>query len=100
MKNTLSNEYGHCDYCVCKEKDCAMIYNLYILKDYRKKGHAKELIQKAIKEIRATNYKKDIKVVAEPDDNSITKDALIKFYESMGLKIIKANEINYIEEND
>lgn len=88
MKDIISNEYGHCYYCVCKDNDCSMIYNLFIKKDYRRKGIAKDFIQKAIDKIRATGYIGDIKIVAEPEDNSISKENLIRFYKKMDLKII------------
>ena len=89
MKNIISNEYGHCHYCVCKEENCAMIYNLYIEKEHRRKGKAKEFIEKAINKIRATGYKGDIKIAAEPEDDSISKDDLIIFYKKMGLKVVE-----------
>ena len=88
MKDIISNEYGHCHYCVCHFDDCAMIYNLHIEKEYRRKGHATDFIQRAINKIRATGYVGDIKIVAEPEDNSISKETLVKFYEKMGLKIV------------
>ena len=89
MKDVISNEYGHCHYCVCQFDNCAMIYNLYIKKEYRRKGHATDFIQRAINKIRATGYVGDIKIVAEPEDNSISKDDLIIFYKKMGLKVVE-----------
>ena len=88
MKKRLENIYGHCDYCICFDEDCSMIYNLYIEKDFRRKGHAKEFINEAIEDIRNLGYKGYIKVVAEPEEKSISKENLIKFYEEMGLKVI------------
>lgn len=88
MKKKLENIYGHCDYCICFDEDCSMIYNLYIEKDFRRKGHAKEFINEAIEDIRNLGYKGYIKVVAEPEEESISKENLIKFYEEMGLKVI------------
>lgn len=88
MKKDLKNNYGHCCYCVCSDDNCSMIYNLFIENEYRKMGHAKEFILQAIKEIRETGYSGDIKVVAEPEEDSISKEDLIKFYENMGLKVI------------
>lgn len=88
MKKDLKNNYGHCYYCVCPDDNCSMIYNLFIENEYRKMGHAKEFILQAIKEIRETGYSGDIKVVAEPEEDSISKEDLIKFYENMGLKVI------------
>lgn len=88
MKNIISNEYGHCHYCVCKDKNCSMIYNLFVKKEYRRKGVAKHFLQEVIKEIRTTGYISDIKIIAEPEENSISKEDLVKFYEKMGLKVI------------
>ena len=44
------NKYGYCYYCVCD--DCAMIYNLYVEKEHRRKGNARKILLKAIAEIR------------------------------------------------
>lgn len=88
MKKRLENIYGHCDYCICFDEDCSMIYNLYIEENFRKKGHAKEFINEAIENIRKSGYKGYIKVVAEPEEGSISKEDLIKFYKKMGLTII------------
>lgn len=93
MKNNIFNNYGHCHYCVCKDNNCSMIYNLYIEKEYRRQGHAKQLVETAINEIRKTGYEGDIKIVAEPEEESIKKQDLIEFYEKMNLKIIDQNEI-------
>ena len=81
----INNEYGHCCYCLCNS--CAMLHDLYIEKEYRRKGHAKELVQKAIEEIRAEGYKDDIKIVANPQED-IVVEKLIEFYKKMGLKVI------------
>lgn len=88
MKDSISNDYGHCYYCVCVNENCAFIYNLYVNKEHRRKGHAKQFIQQAINKIREIGYEKDIEIIAEPEEESITKDDLIKFYEKMNLKVI------------
>lgn len=88
MKHNVNNEYGHCYYCICN--DCSMLYDLYVKKEHRKKGHAKSLVQKAIDKIRADGYEGFIKIVAEPQEEAISKEALITFYEKMNLKIIKS----------
>ena len=79
----LKNKYGHCYYCLCD--NCSMIYNLYINEKYTNKGHAKELIHNANREIRKEGYMKNLNIVAAPLENSIDKYELIKFYKSMGL---------------
>lgn len=81
----ISNKYGHCCYCLCN--NCAMIHDLYIKKEHRRKGHAKNLVQKTIEEIRAEQYKEDIKIVANPLED-ISKEELVSFYKKMGLKVI------------
>lgn len=88
MKNILSNNYGHCYYCVCANEDCSMIYNLFVAKEYRRKGHAKNFISQAIREIRKIGYLGDIKIIADPEGESISKEDLIKFYKKMSLKVI------------
>lgn len=88
MKNIISNEYGHCHYCVCKEENCSMIYNLFVEEEHRRNGKGKEFTKRAINNIRATGYKGDIKIVAEPEENSISKEDLVKFYEKMGLTVV------------
>jgi ribosomal protein S18 acetylase RimI-like enzyme len=84
-QNFIQNKYGYCYYCICD--DCSMVYNLYIEKEYRRKGHAKHLIQLVINEIREAGYDKVIEIEAQPRENSIDTESLIAFYESMGLKI-------------
>lgn len=79
MKNNIDNEYGHCHYCVCKDNDCAMIYNLYVKKSHRRKGHARNFIRQAINNITKTGYGGNIKIVAEPEDNSIPKKTWLNF---------------------
>lgn len=88
MKDILSNDYGHCHYCVCANEDCSMIYNLFVEEKHRRKGYAKSFVIQAIDEIRKTGYLGDIKIVAEPESESISKEELIKFYEKMSLKVI------------
>ena len=78
------NKYGYCYYCVCD--DCAMIYNLYVEKEHRRKGNARKLLLKAIAEIREI-YNGDIKIKAESDE-SLDKNILVKFYKELNLKVI------------
>ena len=89
-ENFVHNKYGYCYYCVCD--NCAMIYNLYVEKEYRRKGYARSLIQIAINEIRASGYEKDIKIEAQPREDSINLEKLIAFYKGMGLKILRLIE--------
>jgi ribosomal protein S18 acetylase RimI-like enzyme len=65
-----------------------MIYDLYVRKEYRRKGHARNLIQTVINKIRVSGYEKDIRIEAQPKENSIDVKKLTIFYEGMGLKVI------------
>ncbi len=89
--SSVSNEYGHCNYCICN--DCSMLYNLYVKKENRRKGHARNLVKKAIDEIRAEGYEYDIKIVANPQED-INREALVKFYEKMNLRVVNEQFYN------
>ena len=91
-ENFIHNKYGYCYYCI--ESNDAIIFNLYIEPAYRKKSHAKHLIQLVIKEIREIGYNKEIQIEARPREDSISTEDLITFYEKMGLKILQSNRIN------
>lgn len=81
--NFILNEYGYCCYCI--KSDCdASIFNLYIYKEFRRLGHAKEIIKMCITEIRERGYEKEIKIEAEPRENSISIEALIDYYKKWG----------------
>ena len=86
-ENFIHNKYGYCYYQICKT-DGAIVYNLYVEPEYRRKGHAKHLIQLAINEIRETGYGKEIFIQAQPRENSINIGNLVAFYKRMGLTII------------
>ena len=85
-ENFIHNKYGYCFYSI-EANDTAMIFNLYVEPEYRQKGHAKNLIRLAIREIRATGYNKEIQVEARPREESINIENLVSFYKRMGLKI-------------
>jgi len=84
-ENFIHNKYGYCFYSI---DDAAMIYNLYVEPVYRQKGHAKNLIQMAIREIREAGYNKEIQIEARPREDSINVENLVAFYKRMGLKIL------------
>lgn len=90
-ENFIHNKYGYCYYYL-KENEPAIIFNLYVEPEYRRRGYARKLINYVIKEIKDTGYDKDIFIEANPRENSIDLETLIKFYESMGLKIKEANK--------
>lgn len=84
--NFIHNKFGWCYYIFLKD-DTVVIYNLFVHPYYRKRGHATKLINHIISEVRELGYKKDIEIEAEPTEGNISKEDLIKFYLSLGLKI-------------
>ena len=86
-ENFIHNKYGYCYYSI-EANDTAMIYNLYVEPEYRQKGHAENLIQLVIREIKKDGYNKEIQIEARPKEDSINIGNLIAFYKRMGLKIL------------
>lgn len=85
-ENFIQNKYGYCYYQINPD-NTALIYNLYIDSQYRRKGHARRLIQLIINEIKIVGCR-EIQIKADPQEDSISEKELISFYESMQLKII------------
>jgi len=87
----IKNKYGSCVYSFEKDsdEDYFHIYNLYVLPEFRRMNKAKELIKKAIFEIRKTGYQGEILIVAKPEEGSISFEKLKNFYERMGLKVFQ-----------
>lgn len=81
----LQNEFGYCSYEF--EEDYVNIFSLYIYPEYRRQGHATQLLKTAIKEIREQGWDDEIQIVALPSEDSISKEQLSDFYESLGLKV-------------
>ncbi|MHC1722756.1 MAG: GNAT family N-acetyltransferase [Aminipila sp.] len=86
----IINQYGYCCYCI-KSDSYALIFNLYIHKEFRRLGHAKEIIKMCITAIRKRGYEKEITIEAEPRENSIPVEDLVVFYRKMGLLVIGSN---------
>ena len=84
-ENFIHNKYGYCYYYI--KPGSAIIFNLYVEPVYRKRGHAKHLIEMVIREIRESGYNKEIQIEACPRENSISEENLISFYKKMGLGI-------------
>lgn len=83
----ILNKYGYC--CYCMKPNCdALIFNLYIHKEFRRLGHAREIIKTCITAIRESGYEKEIKIEAEPRENSISVEDLVFFYRKMGLAVL------------
>ena len=80
----IKNKFGYCKFAF--EKDFVHIYDLYIYPKYRYKGRGRKILKATINEIRKT-YHGTIQIVANPKEKSVSKDKLIKFYESMNLKV-------------
>lgn len=83
----ILNKYGYCCYCI-KSDGYALIFNLYVYKEFRRLGHAKEIIQMCISAIRERGYEKEIRIEAEPREDSILLENLVDFYRKMGLTVL------------
>lgn len=83
-ENFIHNKFGYCYYSINPD-NTAIIFNLYVEPCYRRKGHAKHLIQLVITEI---NEVKEIQIEVYPREDSISRENLISFYKKMGLKIL------------
>jgi ribosomal protein S18 acetylase RimI-like enzyme len=81
----IENEYGYCE--IGFEIDYVHIYSLFVYPKYRRCGKAKELLQKAICEIRNEGWLDEIQIVAQPSENSIPLKKIKSFYKNMGLSV-------------
>lgn len=87
-ENFIHTKFGHCFYRV-NRNHTALIFNLYVIKEYRRHGHAKHLLKMVKKEILFIDpYMYEYQIQAVPKENSISKEDLIRFYNKMELKII------------
>jgi ribosomal protein S18 acetylase RimI-like enzyme len=87
----IETESGYCSYDI-DEMEGACIYNLYVYKDFRRCGKARELLSLAIEEIRSNGYGCQIGIEASPKENSISKESLVDFYRSLGLYVTNAED--------
>jgi GNAT superfamily N-acetyltransferase len=83
--NFIHIKQGYCYYSNNPEK-FPIIYNLYIEKEYRRKGFARKLLELVIAEI-LSKGDTPIFIEADPQENSISKEELSKFYQSLGLTV-------------
>lgn len=88
-ENFIQTKFGYCFYSL---GDYPLIYNLYVHPQYRRCGHSRMLLQCVISEIRKTGYDGEIYIQAKPQESSIKLTDLIKYYESMGLVMLKECE--------
>jgi ribosomal protein S18 acetylase RimI-like enzyme len=84
----VETEFGYCYYSF--EEDYVHVYDLYVYPKFRRLGHARELLELAIKGIRDTGYNGDIQIVALPRECSISGIKLKNFYKSMGFIVFEA----------
>ena len=75
----IHNKYGYCYYEIEPGKN-PIIFNLFVNPQYRRRGHAKWLLQYVINEIRKTGYNGEIGIEASPRENAIEKDKLSNFH--------------------
>ena len=92
----IKTKYGHCEYAFEEDQmgSYVHIYNLFVFTEHRRQGKARELLQIAIATIRKIGYNGGIQIVADPADNSISKENLFLFYKSMNLEVF-----DYYSEN-
>lgn len=84
----ISTKYGYCYYLINLD-NTVLLHSLYVEPQYRRKGYATHLIQLILNEIKLIeNFHGEIQIKAEPQENSISIENLVSFYEKMGLKII------------
>jgi Lar family restriction alleviation protein len=83
-ENFIQTKFGYCFYTFDVPP---IIYNLYVHPQYRRCGHSRELLKLVIAEIRKSGYEGEIRIDAEPKENSIGLADLMKYYKSMGLTI-------------
>jgi ribosomal protein S18 acetylase RimI-like enzyme len=85
----IDSEFGSCEYSFEFDifGEFVHIFNLYVFPKFRRNGHAKYLLRKAIESIKSTGYTGEILIVAKPEENSISLEKLTEFYEGMGLRV-------------
>lgn len=88
-ENFIQTKFGYCFYTFDVPP---IIYNLYVHPQYRRCGHSHELLKLVIAEIRKSGYEGEIRIDAEPKENSIGLADLMKYYKNMGLTIRDARK--------
>jgi GNAT superfamily N-acetyltransferase len=86
----VEDETGYCSYDVSSE--AAAIWNLYVYKEYRGRGRARALLERAIAEIRSFGYDGEIDIEAGPKEGCMSKRDLVAFYERLGLRVLNKNK--------
>lgn len=90
----IENEFGYCFYIFGRafnigneSEEIYGIYNLFVYPEFRRCGKAQELLQLVIDAIRKTGYIDEIRIEADPKENSISFEDLVSFYTRMKLTI-------------
>jgi hypothetical protein len=83
----IHNKFGYCYYEIEPGKN-PIIFNLYVHPEYRRKGHAKQILEYVIGQIRATGYRGVIDIEAIPREQSIDRQSLSNFYTLIGLNVL------------
>ena len=65
------------------------IYALHIAPEYRCRGCARAILESAIAIIKKQYPGKEIRIIAQPNEDGIDFERLSKFYASLGLKLWK-----------
>jgi ribosomal protein S18 acetylase RimI-like enzyme len=86
-ENFVQNKFGYCFYTLGAHP---LIYNLYVHPQYRRHGHSCKLLQLVKGEIWNSGYEGEIRIQAEPQENSIKLTDLVEYYKSMGLTVCDA----------
>ena len=81
----IVNQFGRCSWTI--EPGFTHIWGLYVPEEHRNQGHARQLMLRAVEEVRANGYADPIKVVASSDDITVNHKRLSAFYESLGLEV-------------
>jgi len=101
-KETVSTKYGYVTYYIYDEVEIdrstgeeykekrVHIDFVYVYPEYRRQGHARELINKTLKDIENKYPKLPIYMVAEPKEDNIDMGNLVEFYEDMGFEVVSA----------
>lgn len=80
----IHTKFGYCYY---ELTPVPFIYNLYVYEKYRRMGHSRKLLGMVIAEIRESGYDGVIHIEAQPVENNVALDVLVKLYESLGLEV-------------
>jgi GNAT superfamily N-acetyltransferase len=95
----IENEFGFIDWDIytdesfddegneIKGEACAKIDNLFVKREFRGQGKAKEFIELALIEIKKSGFSSAI-IVPEPKEYDVDFERLASFYAAMGLNVV------------